>query len=313
MNLRAFDRNMRGLPRLRFLALFAVLAFASVAAPAAADGFVINRVEVDDPAGQIDIFGTGFGADQPVVTLEGIPVVVVSHTATEIVVTMPAGTVPGTYLLTVSQVPSGPFGGGASSDFYVTVGAEGPQGPQGVPGPAGPTGPQGPPGPGSVTSVGSGAGLTGGPITGAGSLSIATGGVTSGMIANGAVGAAQINTAQVQTRLLASCPLGEYLRGVNADGSVLCGTFNVPPLATTARQASSIPFLILFQNRSSALPPITAILAASAAGTKAAIDAVAASIVRNFFILLPPNVRHHDEFLNFSHTFLTFMRSTFLA
>jgi hypothetical protein len=38
------------------------------------------------------------------------------------------------------------------------------------------------PGVGSVTSVGSGAGLTGGPITGSGSLSVATGGVTNSML-----------------------------------------------------------------------------------------------------------------------------------
>ena len=40
------------------------------------------------------------------------------------------------------------------------------------------------PGVGTVTSVGSGAGLTGGPITGSGTLSIATGGVTNAMLAN---------------------------------------------------------------------------------------------------------------------------------
>jgi hypothetical protein len=40
------------------------------------------------------------------------------------------------------------------------------------------------PGTGTVTSVGSGAGLTGGPITSSGSLSIKTGGVTNAMLAN---------------------------------------------------------------------------------------------------------------------------------
>ena len=40
------------------------------------------------------------------------------------------------------------------------------------------------PGAGTVTSVGSGAGLTGGPITGSGALSIATGGVTNAMLTN---------------------------------------------------------------------------------------------------------------------------------
>ena len=42
------------------------------------------------------------------------------------------------------------------------------------------------PGAGTVTSVGSGAGLTGGPITGTGSLSIAAGGVSNAMLANSA-------------------------------------------------------------------------------------------------------------------------------
>jgi hypothetical protein len=48
---------------------------------------------------------------------------------------------------------------------------------------AGQTFPGGGGGSGTVTSVGSGAGLTGGPITGAGTLSIATGGVTNAMLA----------------------------------------------------------------------------------------------------------------------------------
>ena len=43
------------------------------------------------------------------------------------------------------------------------------------------------PGTGTVTSVGSGAGLTGGPITGSGTLSVATGGVTNAMLQNSKV------------------------------------------------------------------------------------------------------------------------------
>lgn len=87
---------------------------------------------------------------------------------------------------------------------------------------------------GTVTSVGSGAGLIGGTITGTGSLSIAPGGVATSMIANNAVGAAQIaigavgssqiNTAQVQARVGSSCVVGSSIRAVNADGTVNCQT-----------------------------------------------------------------------------------------
>lgn len=49
-------------------------------------------------------------------------------------------------------------------------------------------------GTGSVTSVGTGAGLTGGPITGIGTISVATGGISSAHLANGAVTAAKLGS-----------------------------------------------------------------------------------------------------------------------
>jgi hypothetical protein len=138
-----------------------------------------------------------------------------------------------------------------------------------------------------VTSVGAGPGLTGGPITGTGTLSIATGGVVGSMIAAGAVGtaqlannavdsarivddavaaadiaanaigaselannavdsaaildgqvtapkiasaavgAAQVDPNQVQLRVSGSCGSGEYLSGINADGSLACNLLPV--------------------------------------------------------------------------------------
>ena len=97
-------------------------------------------------------------------------------------------------------------------------------------------------GTGTVTSVASGAGLTGGPITSSGTLSIATGGVISAMIADGtvanadlatssvnagnivdgSVGSADINTAQVQARVTGTCASGSSVSAIAANGTVTC-------------------------------------------------------------------------------------------
>jgi hypothetical protein len=70
---------------------------------------------------------------------------------------------------------------------------------------------------GSVTTIGTGAGLTGGPITGSGTVAIANGGVSTAMIAPGAVGSSQIANAgvgpgQIATNAVDSAKI--------ADGSV---------------------------------------------------------------------------------------------
>lgn len=67
---------------------------------------------------------------------------------------------------------------------------------------------------GTVTSIAAGTGLSGGTITGSGTIAIAAGGV----------GLAQIDPTQVQARIGGDCGEGEYLRGINADGSVACGS-----------------------------------------------------------------------------------------
>jgi hypothetical protein len=106
----------------------------------------------------MDIFGHGFGTDQPTVVLDGLLQTVTMYTDTHLVI-LPAGVSPGSYLLTVINNSRRRNGNGIrhTAWFYLTfgetgsnAGPQGPQGPAGAQGPAGPQGPagfQGPPGP----------------------------------------------------------------------------------------------------------------------------------------------------------------------
>jgi hypothetical protein len=95
---------------------------------------------------------------------------------------------------------------------------------------------------GTVTSVSTGSGLSGGPITTSGTLSIATGGVTSAHIADGTVGAVDVNPAQVQVRVTGTCVTGSAIRVVDQSGTVTCqsvGSGTVTAVTASAPLVSS--------------------------------------------------------------------------
>jgi hypothetical protein len=140
----------------------ALLTSAGFAAPPNAQGarLAITEVFVDFNLSEILIVGEGFDKGAAPVVLLGddlTPLDLISYTAFEIVVSLPAGLGDGTYRLNVST------GNGAiqSAQLDLAVGAVGPTGPvgpqgpkgekgdkgdQGAVGPTGPVGPQGPKG-----------------------------------------------------------------------------------------------------------------------------------------------------------------------
>lgn len=88
------------------------------------------------------------------------------------------------------QGPAGPQGPQGNIGPMGFTGPQGPAGPTGATGPIGPAGPQGPQGPagtgtGSVTSINTGVGLIGGPITTSGIIALDNTGVTPGSYGSG--------------------------------------------------------------------------------------------------------------------------------
>lgn len=99
---------------------------------------------------QLTITGQNLGKAKPRVTLGSRVLDVLSFGSSRVVVVLPAGFVPGSYLLTLERNEHG-----RAAKFEFALGAGGPKGDKGdsgpagvpgAPGPSGPPGPQGPPG-----------------------------------------------------------------------------------------------------------------------------------------------------------------------
>ncbi len=75
---------------------------------------------------------------------------------------------------------------------------------------------------GGVTSIATGAGLTGGPITTSGTISIDTGAVTSAMIQNFTINSNDVNPDSIQLRVNDSCVAGSAIRAIAGNGNVTC-------------------------------------------------------------------------------------------
>ena len=131
----------------------------ALAAPSPAPQLVVTSARLDAVNNRLVITGVNFSwpptaaaghSTPPLVTLDQLPLTVLSTSSTEVVAAV-SGTFPeGTYLITVSRGPSPTESAAFAVAIYNEQPAQttaGPVGPQGPVGPAGSVGPQGPVGP----------------------------------------------------------------------------------------------------------------------------------------------------------------------
>jgi len=215
-------RRQRTPKDLLILVLLAAGAFTLGTAAAHADDKddpVIVKAQPNSTISQLTIEGTNFGYDAPTVTFNGLKLMVVSHTPTKVVVALPAGLPPATYLLTLTRHDKDRD---RDSDIFdVTIGGSGPAGPQG---PVGPPGSVGPPGPKGDTGAPGPTGAKGDPgaqgPTGAKGDPGAQGptGATGAQGAKGNPGAAGQSVAGTDVPPGANCPYGGVMY-TSADGN----------------------------------------------------------------------------------------------
>lgn len=227
-----------------------VLFFAGPPQPASAsdgDPVILNAV-ADLAHSQLVINGRGFNGHGALhVMLNGAALPIVSSTSRRIVATLPAVVEPGSYLLNVGR---GHEHRGQDDDFdafEITIGAVGPQGPPGPQGVSGPQGPMGVPGPQGVKGDTGATGATGatGPKGDTGPQGApGTPGPTyaagTGLTLTGNTFA--VNTTTIQSRVTGTCPAGQAVRAIAANGTVTCQPVNTSITQTIAPGIIQVAF-----------------------------------------------------------------------
>lgn len=146
--------------------------------------------------------------------------------------------------------------------------------------------------PSAVSSITAGSGLSGGTITGSGTLAIAPGGVT----------AAMIYTTQVQSRIAGECAPGTYLRGINTDGSVVTTlddpANNVGSYGSIAIGTDGLPVISYYDFTAGALKVAKCTDASCTGATITTIDDPANDVGRGTSIAIGtdglPVISYHD-------------------
>lgn len=107
----------------------------------------IDNVQVQENVHQLVISGHDFGTIRPSIVLDGMPLLPITNTDTQIVVPYNPSLPAGSYALALTPTTSGGNPDKSkTTEFIVTLGAVGPEGPRGASGPQGPTGTPGLPG-----------------------------------------------------------------------------------------------------------------------------------------------------------------------